>query len=139
MLRAVVISLLIVSSASAQDLEPRAYSPSPIGTNFVVISATRSAGGVFTDPSLPITNVDATSGVLGLAYGHTFDLFGRQALLLGVLPVAWGEASGDIGEQRRTASRRGLADPRVRLSVILKGSPAMTRWMLRRSKPQRFN
>ena len=127
MLRAAVISLLIVSSASAQDLEPRAYSPSPIGTNFVVISATRSAGGVFTDPSLPITNVDATTGALGLAYGHTFDLFGRQALILGVLPVAWGEASGDIGEQRRTASRRGLADPRVRLSVILKGSPAMTR------------
>ena len=127
MLKAAVISLLIVSSASAHDLEPRAYSPSPIGTNFVVISATRSAGGVFTDPSLPITNVDATIGVLGLAYGHTFDLFGRQALLLGVLPVASGEASGDIGEQKRTASRRGHADPRVRLSVILKGSPAMTR------------
>jgi hypothetical protein len=125
--RAAVISLLIVSSASAQELEPRTYSPSPIGTNFVVISATRSAGGVFTDPSLPITNVDATIGVLGLSFGHTFNLFGRQALLLGVLPVTWGEASGDIGEQTRAASRRGLADPRVRLSVILKGSPAMTR------------
>jgi Putative MetA-pathway of phenol degradation len=119
-------SLLISASAGAQDLEPRAYSPSPVGTTFIVISATRSAGGVFTDPSAPISNVEATLGILGLTCGRTFDLFGRQALLLGIVPVAWGEASGDVGEDKRTASRRGLADPRLRLSVILKGSPAMT-------------
>jgi hypothetical protein len=118
--------LVAVTSATAQELEPRAYSPSPVGTTFIVVSATRSAGGVFTDPALPITNVEATLGVLGLAAGHTFELFGRQALFLGAVPIAWGDASGEIGEDRRTASRRGLADPRLRLSIILKGSPAMT-------------
>ena len=118
--------LVTAASATAQDLEPRAYSPSPIGTTFIVVSATRSTGGVFTDPSVPITNVEATLGILGLAAGHTFELFGRQALLLGVVPVVWGNASGDIGEDTRTASRRGLGDPRLRLSVILKGSPALT-------------
>jgi hypothetical protein len=119
--------VLIARSALAQDLEPRAYSPSPVGTTFVLVSATRSAGGVFTDPSVPVTDVDATVGILGIAAGRTFGVSGKQVLLLGVLPLAWGEVSGEIGEEgRRKASRRGLADPRIKLSVILAGSPART-------------
>ena len=117
--------LLLAGPASAQDLEPRAYSPSPIGTTFVVVSATRSSGGIFTDTSSPITDVDATVGVLGLAMGHTFALAGKQAIVLGLVPVIWGEATGSIGEDRRSASRRGLGDTRVKLSAILAGSPAM--------------
>jgi hypothetical protein len=42
------------------------------------------------------------------------------------VPVVWGEASGNIGEDRRAASHRGLADPRVKLSAILSGSRPMT-------------
>jgi hypothetical protein len=118
-------ALLTIAPAAAQELEPRAYSPSPVGTTFVVASATRSAGGVFTDPSVPITDVEAEVGVLGLAAGHTFGVAGKQALVLGVVPVTWGEASGQVGENRQSVSRRGLADPRVKLSVILAGSPAM--------------
>lgn len=117
--------LLMVGSAAAQELEPRAYSPSPVGTTFVVVSASRSTGGVFTDASLPLTNVEATVGILGLSVGRTFGLYGKQLLVLGVVPVTWGEASGDVGEDTRLASRRGLGDPRVRVSMILAGSPAM--------------
>jgi hypothetical protein len=118
--------LIGVASAAGQELEPRAYSPSPTGTTFFVVSATRSAGGVFTDPAAPLTDVDAEVGILGLAIGHTFALIGKSAMVLGVVPVTWGEASGQIGEDRRQASRRGLADPRVRLSMILSGSPPST-------------
>jgi hypothetical protein len=122
--------LLILSSAGAaagQELEPRAYSPSPVGTSFLVVSGTRSTGGVFTDPSLPITDVQATVDVLGVGLGRTVGIGGKQVLLLALLPVVWGEASGEIGEDRRSASRTGLADPRVKVSMILRGSPAMTR------------
>jgi hypothetical protein len=121
----VALVLAVAPAASAQDLEPRAYSPSPIGTTFVLVSATRSAGGIFTDTSTPITDVEATVGVLGLAMGHTFGLAGKQVLALGVVPVIWGEATGSIGEDRRSATRRGLGDIRVKLSTILAGSPAM--------------
>lgn len=120
-----VAVLLLAKPVLAQDLEPRAYSPSPIGTTFVVVSATRSSGGIFTDTSSPITDVDATVGVLGLAMGHTFALAGKQAIVLGFVPVIWGEATGSIGEDRRSASRRGLGDTRVKFSTILAGSPAM--------------
>jgi hypothetical protein len=126
LLAGVGAALLLASAAAAQELEPRAYSPSPSGTTFIVASATRSAGGVFTDPSAALTDVEAKIGVLGLGIGHTFPLLGKSALFLGLLPVTWGEAQGQIGEAQRTASRRGLADPRLKLSVILAGSKPMT-------------
>ncbi|MFL6280478.1 MAG: transporter [Vicinamibacterales bacterium] len=119
--------LLAVAGAAAQELEPRSYSPSPAGTTFIVVSATRSTGGVFTDPSIPFTDVTATLTILGLAVGHTFAIAGKQTLLLGAMPVTWGTASGSIGEDRRSAHRSGLADPRIRLSMILAGSPARSR------------
>jgi hypothetical protein len=119
-------ALMSVATVAAQEMEPRAYSPSPTGTSFLVVSATRSVGGVFTDASAPLTDVHAEVGILGLAVGHTFALLGKSAMVLGVVPVTWGEASGQIGEDRRQASRRGLADPRLRLSMILAGSPPST-------------
>jgi Putative MetA-pathway of phenol degradation len=123
---ALAAALLSVAPAAGQDMEPRAYSPSPVGTTFVVAGATRSAGGVFTDPTLPVEDAEATIGVLALAFGHTINIGGRQALVLGGLPITWGEASGEVGEVGRQIHRRGLADPRLKLSVILAGSPAMT-------------
>ena len=125
-LAGLVLMLLLAASAGAQDLEPRAYSPSPVGTTFIVASALRSAGGVFTDPSVPVTDVDAKVGILGLGAGHTFGIAGRQVLLLGALPITWGTASGSVGEDRRSISRRGLADPRLKVSTILYGAPAMS-------------
>src|SRR3954471_5272903 len=122
-----LVAMLSIGNAAAQELEPRSYSPSPVGTTFIVVSATRSTGGGFTDPSIPFTDVDATVKILGLAIGHTFALAGKQALLLGAVPVTWGTASGAIGEDRHSANRTGLADPRIRLSVILAGSAALSR------------
>jgi hypothetical protein len=117
--------LLMARSAGGQELEPRAYSPSPSGTTFVVVTATRSAGGVFTDPSTPLTDAEAEVGILGLGTGHVFALMGRSALVMGLVPVTWGAAAGSIGEDRYEANRRGPADPRIKLSVILAGSPPM--------------
>src|SRR5688500_6950264 len=105
--------LLMARSAAGQELEPRAYSPSPSGTTFVVVTATRSAGGVFTDPSTPLTDGEAEVGILGLGTGHVFALMGRSALVMGLVPVTWGAAAGSIGEDRYEANRRGPADPRI--------------------------
>jgi hypothetical protein len=113
-------------SAAAQDLEPRAYSPSPVGTSFVGIGFGRSSGDVAFDPTLPITDANATlySPVLGV--GHSFGIFGKQALLTAALPYAWGNVSGDVGDQSGRINRSGLADIKTRFSINLRGSPAMT-------------
>ena len=110
---------------NAQDLEPRAYSASPIGLRFVVGAVTRSGGGVLVDPSLPVEDVEASVNAFALGVGSTFALFGRTALLVGVMPYALADASGRVEEAARSVSRSGLADPRIKLAVNLLGGRAM--------------
>jgi Putative MetA-pathway of phenol degradation len=120
-------ALLIVSgrgAARAQDLEPRAYSASPVNTTFVVGLAGRSSGGVLTDPSLPLEDVHATLGSVAAGIGHTFDLFGRSALFAAVVPFARAHATGNVGGDAREATRTGAADTRLKLSVNLVGGAA---------------
>jgi hypothetical protein len=114
------------STAAAQELEPRAYAPSPVGVNFLVVAGGRSTGGVLVDPSLPVSDVEATVESVGLGVGRTMNLLGRTALLLAVVPYAWADASGEVGEETRHISRSGLADPRLKLSVNLVGGRALT-------------
>jgi len=118
--------LAIASLAAAQELEPRAYSPSPIGTTFVVLGFGGSTGGVAFEPTIPITNASATLYFPTLGLAQTFGVFGRQALAGALLPYVWGNASGDVGEQRHLITRSGLADLRMKISVNLHGSPALT-------------
>jgi hypothetical protein len=113
-------------TAAAQELDPRAYTAAPIGVNFLVIAGGRSTGGVVVDPSLLINDVEATIDSLGIGLGRTVDLFGRTALILAVVPYAWGDVSGSVGEESRQVTRSGLADPRVKLSVNLIGGRALT-------------
>src|SRR5436190_162906 len=122
----ILTALLTTGSVSAQDLEPRAYSPSPVGTTFLVVTATRSTGGVLTDPSIPLTDVGAQLELGGVGVGHSFALLGKSALVLGAVPITWATVRGEVGENQHEASRRGLADPRVKLSMILAGSRPMT-------------
>jgi Putative MetA-pathway of phenol degradation len=114
------------SIASAQDLEPRAYAASPVGLSFLAVIAGHSSGGVLVDPSLPLEDVRASVNSFGVGFGRTFDLFGRTALAVAVLPLAWVDASGRVGENAAQVSREGLADPRLKLSVNLIGGRALT-------------
>jgi hypothetical protein len=112
--------------AAAQDLEPRAYVASPVGLNFVLVAAGRSTGGVVVDPSLPVEDVEASVNSLAIGLGRTFDLLGRTALVVGVFPYAWADATGRVGEAAAQVSRSGLTDPRIKLSVNLLGGRALT-------------
>jgi hypothetical protein len=124
----VILTTLLAGAgpAEAQQLEPRAYSPSPVGTNFLGLGYTYSSGGAVTDPSVPITNIHARVSSAVPYYGRTFGLVGRQAGVTLATPYAWGTVSGDVQEVNRTVDRVGLADPQFRLSVNLIGGPALT-------------
>jgi hypothetical protein len=117
--------LVAATAASAQEMEPKAYSASPVGATFLVAAASRNTGSVVFDPTLPIRDVEARVGGIALGIGTTFGLAGKLALVSAVLPYARGELSGVVGEDARTITRSGLADSRVRLSVNLRGNPAM--------------
>ena len=122
---AVVCLLALAGAARAQDLEPKAYSASPIGAAFLVVGLARSSGSILTDPTLPVTDVVAKIHGVPVAAGYTFGLFGKLALATAALPYSWGDVSGVVGEQAARVTRSGLADARIKLSVNLAGNPAM--------------
>ena len=110
----------------AQELEPRTYSPNPVGMNFVAVAVGRSRGDVVFDPALPVEDVDAHLTSAALAYGHTFGVFDRTTTLAFAVPYVSGNASGAVGGTRDEVHRAGLGDARLRLGVSLFGGPALT-------------
>ena len=118
--------LTVRARTLAQDLEPRVYSASPVGTTFLGVSFGRSSGDVTFDPAIPITNVNASLYSPTLAISHTFSLFHRQTLFSGGFPYVWGNVTGDVGTQSGKVYRSGLGDLRLRYSINLHGSPAMS-------------
>lgn len=126
---AVVAALGLVAcltSARAQELEPRAYSPSPIGTNFFVLAYSRTGGPILFDPSVPVEDVEADLSGVTLALGRTFSLCGRQALFTTALPYLWGDVEGKVNEQQRRITRSGMGDLRMKLSVSLLNGKALS-------------
>jgi len=122
--------------AWAQQLEPRAYSPSPVGANFLGISYFYSSGGAAFDPSLPITNVVARINAAVPYYARTFGLFGRQASITAVVPYVWGTVHGDVQDVGRSVDRSGFGDPAMRFAVNLMGGPALSPLEFARHKPE---
>jgi hypothetical protein len=110
----------------AQELEPRAYSPSPVGFNILLVAGTYNTGDLAFDPSLPITDASASikAGVVG--YLRTFGVAGRSANLGVALPYVRGNLEGIYLGDPVEAYRSGLGDPRVRFAINLRGAPAMT-------------
>jgi len=118
--------LNLAGTSLAQDLEPRAYTASPIGMNFILVGVGHSTGDVLVDPSAPVQDVNATTNLATVGVGTTFSLFGRTALVTGAFPYAWSRVTGRVGETAAEVTRSGLADPRIKLSINLVGGRALT-------------
>ncbi|HEY2431416.1 MAG TPA: transporter [Vicinamibacterales bacterium] len=121
-----LLAALCAMRASAQELEPRAYSSSPIGTNFLLVGVGRSSGDVVFDPTVPITDVHADINAATLGAGRTFSLVGHLVLATVALPYVWGEITGKVFEAAASTTRSGLGDARMKVSVTLHGTPALT-------------
>lgn len=125
----IVVVLLIITvwtgAAAAQDLQPRAFSPAPVGLNTVLVGYALSTGNVFFDQALLIE--DATGDVHGItaAYVRTLGLFGKLAKFSTVIPYAFGDWEGTLDGAPASTSREGFADPRVQLAVNFIGAPAV--------------
>ena len=116
--------LLLAAPISAQDLDPRAYARVPVNVTFLVTGVSVSHGGVVTDATLPLTDVDATVETPSLGIGHSFGLFGKTAQAFAALPYSWAQASGNVLGDAAGVSRAGFSDMRVRISVLMRGAPA---------------
>jgi len=113
------------SAASAQELAPRAYWPTPNGTNVFVLSYQHTSGDIVTDPSLPVTGVDSEIDYLQLSYQRTFSLRDRTATLQLSVPFSQGTTQGFVDGQFRRRDTSGMGDARMRFAINLKGAPSM--------------
>ena len=109
----------------SQEMEARAYSVSPVGTNIVLLSYGRATGDLNFDPSLPITDGKATINSASAGYVRSINFFGRSANVGMILPYAWGNLQGNVAGQFQAVRRSGLRDPMVRFAVNLHGARAM--------------
>lgn len=128
--RAALLLAVVTSparSARAQELEPRSYSPSPVGANFVVVGYGNSNGSITFDAGSPISDAHANIDAATVGYSRVFDLAGRQASVSAGLPYVWGNVSGNVFEESRMAHRSGAGDLRLKISTLLVGGPALSR------------
>ena len=126
MSRGALILLLLPALAAAQELEPRAYSNAPVGTNFAIGGYTHLSGRVLLDPSLPVENVEASIDAYTLGYARFFGLFGRSASFAVVLPYIEADLRGDVLDAPAEVHRAGWGDLRLRGGINLFGHPALT-------------
>lgn len=120
------VLLLHTATVHAQELEPRTYSPSPIGTNFLGLAYNRITGDVLPDPSLPISHVQAQINTVALGYVRTFGLANHTASLGVVIPGVSGDLSGNVIDAPTALHREGMGDVRLRFAFNLVGNPAMS-------------
>ena len=110
----------------AQSLEPRAYSNTPVGMNFLMLGYAYQEGDVALDPSVPIKNAHAEIHSTLLAYIRSLDMWGKSGKVDLIVPYAWLSGTGEVGGEERSRRISGLADPSVRFSVNLYGAPALS-------------
>jgi len=124
------VSLLIwalvpLGSSMSQDLAPRAYVITPVGSNAIILTYSHFNGALQFDGAVPITGATASVNMPIASYYHTLDFFGRTANITIAVPYAVGDFQGTIFDAPKHAYRSGLLDSFVRFSVNLKGGPAM--------------
>lgn len=112
--------------AKAQDLEPRSYANAPVGLNFLITGYGYTAGGVATDPALPIDDTHVEVHSTAFAYARSLGIFGKSAKFNVVLPYAWAAGSAKVMGRFRDREVSGLGDPRFQFSVNLFGAPALS-------------
>jgi hypothetical protein len=121
-----VVLVCSVHELGAQDLTPRAYVISPLHANAVTVSGSFYDGDINFNGALPVSDAKGTYSIPIFSYYHSFGLFSRSANVVASLPYAVGNFNGTVAGAGTNLYRSGLVDSVFRLSVNLKGGPAMS-------------
>ena len=119
---ATLLALLMPALASAQELEPGAYWPLPVGLNIITVVNGFNWGDVSFDPSAPIDEANAAINTTAVVFTRAFSLAGRSANAGVTVPVIGGHIEGLYLGEPAEVGRFGLGDPRVRLAMNLYGA-----------------
>jgi len=118
--------LLSEGGAHAQSLEPRSYTNSPVGLNFLLAGYGYYEGKIAFDPALPVADAQFQTHKEYLAYARSLDVFGNSAKFDVVLPYSSFSGKALVGGQLKQREMSGFDDPHFRLSVNFYGAPALS-------------
>jgi hypothetical protein len=119
------VLLFFVLGTDAQELEPRAYTNIPVGLNFAVAGYSFSTGGVLFDPAIPLENANIKIHGSLFAYARSIKLGRMSGKFDMIIPYAWLSGTADFNGAPGSREVSGLCDPRLRMSVIFIGGPAL--------------
>jgi len=111
--------------AHAQELNPRAYLITPVGTNVINVAYSYLDGNLQFDGAVPISGAHASGNVTAFGYYRSFNLLGRSANFSLAAPYGIGDFEGTVVGVPKSAHRSGFLDSSYRLAVNLIGGPAI--------------
>ena len=118
--------VFVSESVKAQEAEPRAFSNTPIGLNFLIGGYLYAEGKMAFNPDLTIADANFNSNTALLAYVRSFELGGQSAKFDVIVPTSSFSAQGIVNGQPAERQMSGFGDPRFRVSVNLFGAPALS-------------
>jgi hypothetical protein len=123
-LAVLLILALVPSRAAAQELDPGAYWPLPVGLNIFTAVNSVNWGDLSFDPAVPVEAASARINTTAAAFTRALSIAGRSANAGIQIPVVGGHVEGLYLGQPAETGRFGFGDPRFRLAVNLYGAPA---------------
>ena len=119
------ICFLNIYISFAQDIEPRRWTPLPIGTHAIGGGYVHTFGDISFDPVLQAENVTLQLDALALSYVQPLKIGNRLGRLDLLVPYVNAKWDGLLRGDPTTVERTGFSDPRVRFSVNLIGPKAL--------------
>jgi len=123
---AILTLVLLATNAHAQELEPREYTNTPVGLNFLLAGYAYSEGKIAFDPALSVSNGQFRTNTELLAYSRALDVFGMSAKIAAFVPYS--SFFGHAVESGKAIEREmsGFNEPRFRFSINFYGAPALS-------------
>jgi Putative MetA-pathway of phenol degradation len=121
-----IASVSVVANANAQEAEPRSYTNTPVGLNFLIAGYGYSQGILAFDPTLSIADAPFHAHTEAVAYVRSLDILGQSAKFDVIVPFSTFSAHALVDGQQRTRDMSGFNDPRFRFSINLYGAPALS-------------
>jgi hypothetical protein len=115
----------LAAPLNAQEMQPRAYFPAPVGVTFFGTSYSRNSGGLLFDPSLPVEDAHVVANVGTFFFGQSLGVLGRSAQVLAIVPYVQADLTGLYSGSAAYRYRSGLGDTVFRYAMNISGAPAM--------------
>ncbi|WP_243398911.1 transporter [Hanstruepera neustonica] len=120
-----IFSFFNISLITAQDIEPRRWTPLPLGTHVVGGGYVHTFGDILFDPILQAEDVRMKVDAMALSYVQPFKIGNRLARIDVLLPYATANWEGLLRGAPTSITRTGFSDPRIRFSMNLIGPKAL--------------